>query len=131
MRRALGTAVFSGMLGVTFFGIFLTPVFFYVIDWFAEQHLFSLAALRRIGRTMGDMVTLGFLRRPIGRGFAWLKAAFKAKPKPEQPRRTAVAVVSTNGNGSNGAAVAGTNGNGAVHSHPDEPLVASEAGPPT
>src|SRR5262249_6200815 len=25
MRRALGTAVFAGMLGVTFFGIFLTP----------------------------------------------------------------------------------------------------------
>ena len=32
MRRALGHAVFSGMLGVTFFGIFLTPVFFYVIQ---------------------------------------------------------------------------------------------------
>ncbi len=31
MRRALGTAVFSGMLGVTFFGIFLTPVFYNVI----------------------------------------------------------------------------------------------------
>ena len=31
MRRTLGTAVFSGMLGVTFFGIFLTPVFYYVI----------------------------------------------------------------------------------------------------
>jgi multidrug efflux pump subunit AcrB len=31
MRRALGLAVFSGMLGVTFFGIFLTPVFFYVL----------------------------------------------------------------------------------------------------
>ena len=31
MRRALGVAVFSGMLGVTLFGIFLTPVFFYVI----------------------------------------------------------------------------------------------------
>jgi multidrug efflux pump len=31
MRRALGTAVFAGMLGVTFFGIFLTPVFFSVI----------------------------------------------------------------------------------------------------
>ena len=28
MRRALGLAVFSGMLGVTFFGVFLTPVFF-------------------------------------------------------------------------------------------------------
>jgi multidrug efflux pump len=32
MRRTLGTAVFSGMLGVTLFGIFLTPVFFAVID---------------------------------------------------------------------------------------------------
>jgi hydrophobe/amphiphile efflux-1 (HAE1) family protein len=32
MRRSLGTAVFSGMLGVTLFGIFLTPVFFYVIQ---------------------------------------------------------------------------------------------------
>jgi multidrug efflux pump len=31
MRQALGTAVFSGMLGVTLFGIFLTPVFFSVI----------------------------------------------------------------------------------------------------
>jgi HAE1 family hydrophobic/amphiphilic exporter-1 len=31
MRQALGTAVFSGMLGVTFFGLLLTPVFFVVI----------------------------------------------------------------------------------------------------
>jgi multidrug efflux pump len=31
MRQVLGTAVFSGMIGVTFFGIFLTPVFFVVI----------------------------------------------------------------------------------------------------
>ena len=36
MRRSLGTAVFSGMLGVTLFGIFLTPVFFYVIEWLGE-----------------------------------------------------------------------------------------------
>jgi multidrug efflux pump len=36
MRRSLGTAVFSGMLGVTLFGIFLTPVFFYVIQGFSE-----------------------------------------------------------------------------------------------
>ena len=28
MRRAMGIAVFSGMLGVTLFGIFLTPVFY-------------------------------------------------------------------------------------------------------
>jgi multidrug efflux pump subunit AcrB len=36
MRRTLGTAVFSGMLGVTLFGIFLTPVFFYVIQWLKD-----------------------------------------------------------------------------------------------
>jgi len=36
MRRTLGTAVFSGMLGVTVFGIFLTPVFYYVIARFGE-----------------------------------------------------------------------------------------------
>ena len=37
MRQALGTAVFSGMLGVTFFGIFLTPVFYVVIRWVTER----------------------------------------------------------------------------------------------
>jgi multidrug efflux pump len=37
MRRTLGTAVFAGMLGVTLFGIFLTPVFFYVIQWLADR----------------------------------------------------------------------------------------------
>jgi len=31
MRRAMGVAVFSGMLGVTLFGLFLTPVFYWVI----------------------------------------------------------------------------------------------------
>jgi multidrug efflux pump len=37
MRRALGLAVFSGMLGVTFFGIFLTPVFFYTIRRYSDR----------------------------------------------------------------------------------------------
>jgi multidrug efflux pump len=32
MRRAMGTAVFSGMIGVTFLGLFLTPVFFVVLS---------------------------------------------------------------------------------------------------
>lgn len=31
MRQAVGTAVFSGMLGVSFFGLFLTPVFYVVL----------------------------------------------------------------------------------------------------
>jgi multidrug efflux pump subunit AcrB len=37
MRRTLGTAVFAGMLGVTLFGIFLTPVFYYVIQWVKDR----------------------------------------------------------------------------------------------
>jgi multidrug efflux pump len=39
MDQALGTAVFAGMIGVTFFGIFLTPVFFFVIMKFFGRKL--------------------------------------------------------------------------------------------
>ena len=37
MRVALGIAVFSGMLGVTVFGIFFTPVFYSVVRWLTER----------------------------------------------------------------------------------------------
>src|SRR5258707_10798977 len=37
MRQALGTAVFYGMLGVTFFGLLLTPVFYLVIRSMTER----------------------------------------------------------------------------------------------
>ena len=37
MRQALGTAVFYGMLGVTFFGLLLTPVFYLVIRAVTEK----------------------------------------------------------------------------------------------
>ncbi len=37
MRRTLGIAVFSGMLGVTLFGVFLTPIFFFVIQKMKER----------------------------------------------------------------------------------------------
>jgi multidrug efflux pump len=39
MRTALGIAVFSGMLGVTIFGIFLTPVFYFVMRWIVERNV--------------------------------------------------------------------------------------------
>ena len=35
LRRALGTAVFSGMLGVTVFGLIFTPVFYVACRWLA------------------------------------------------------------------------------------------------
>src|SRR5437660_721244 len=43
MRRSLGLAVFSGMLGVTLFGIFLTPVFFYALQWLGGRRGGSLS----------------------------------------------------------------------------------------
>jgi multidrug efflux pump len=49
MRRSLGTAVFAGMLGVTLFGIFLTPVFFYVIQGLGEMRLFASGIARNVG----------------------------------------------------------------------------------
>jgi multidrug efflux pump subunit AcrB len=37
MRRAIGIAVFSGMLGVTAFGLFLTPVFYVIVQRLAMR----------------------------------------------------------------------------------------------
>ena len=37
MRHAMGIAVFAGMLGVTVFGLFLTPVFFVTIELFTHR----------------------------------------------------------------------------------------------
>ncbi|HEY7307789.1 MAG TPA: efflux RND transporter permease subunit [Gemmataceae bacterium] len=62
MRRTLGTAVFSGMLGVTLFGIFLTPVFFYTIDSLGDSRFFTSPAIRLTGRIMLDVASLGLLR---------------------------------------------------------------------
>src|SRR5207237_10187292 len=58
MRRTLGVAVFRGMLGGTLFGIFLTPVFFYVIDWLGESRLFRSHGLRVVSDTLLASLTL-------------------------------------------------------------------------
>lgn len=48
MRHAMGVAVFSGMLGVTFFGLLLTPVFYLVIRAFVEKRAERKAVLKEI-----------------------------------------------------------------------------------
>jgi multidrug efflux pump subunit AcrB len=53
MRQTLGVAVFSGMLGVTLFGIFLTPVFYYVIQWAIDRRA------RRLGAPQSPVVEMG------------------------------------------------------------------------
>jgi multidrug efflux pump len=52
MRRILGVTVFSGMLGVTLFGIFLTPVFFFIIEWLSETEFFQSRAVQRVGNAL-------------------------------------------------------------------------------
>jgi HAE1 family hydrophobic/amphiphilic exporter-1 len=37
MRQALGTAVFSGMLGVTLFGLMFTPIFYVLVRWIGTR----------------------------------------------------------------------------------------------
>ena len=86
MRRTLGTAVFGGMLGVTVFGVFLTPVFYFVIQWFNDLR----APARRDRRSGGILGTgdgtpeQGALIRAataaitipeagLGRGWSWLR----------------------------------------------------------
>jgi multidrug efflux pump len=67
MRRSLGTAVFGGMIGVTLFGIFLTPVFYSVIRWLSpapvvavseHQELGEVAEPRRDGAAEGHSVSV-------------------------------------------------------------------------
>ncbi len=71
MRRSLGTAVFAGMLGVTLFGIFLTPVFFFVIAWLGETRLLSNPRIRWIGSAFAGGVlggTMGYFLAKLGIG---------------------------------------------------------------
>ncbi|HEX3149813.1 MAG TPA: efflux RND transporter permease subunit [Gemmataceae bacterium] len=71
MRRSLGIAVFWGMLGVTLFGVFLTPVFFVLIQRGVDAKIFA-AALGRWGASVlvGALLgtTTGFLLARLGVG---------------------------------------------------------------
>jgi multidrug efflux pump len=95
MRRPLGTAVFSGMLGVTLFGIFLTPVFFYVIEGLAESSWFSSRRAHQIGRVL--RILLGI----VTLGLPWLLAELLRREHPrfgaEHAGRTRQATVGADG----------------------------------
>ena len=100
MRRTLGVAVFSGMLGVTLFGIFLTPVFFYVIEGFAESPLFAEARVRLIGRGFIYAANCATL------GIPWLLMAMvgmirrdRATPPSNKPFRLSENGAIVHGNG--------------------------------
>jgi multidrug efflux pump len=62
MRQTLGTAVFAGMLGVTMFGVFLTPVFYFTIDWLTHTRVFASVGSQVISTILLDGLTLGIPR---------------------------------------------------------------------
>jgi len=66
MRRSLGTAVLWGAFGVTLFGIFLTPVFFYVVDWLTSRNGRLAAALTARIREAPAWATPGVNHRNNG-----------------------------------------------------------------
>jgi Cu/Ag efflux pump CusA len=67
MRRTLGVAVFSGMLGVTLFGIFLTPVFFYVVQALKDRRAKTpLAGSTQLGSAPLSAVEPKSTPRPKG-----------------------------------------------------------------
>jgi multidrug efflux pump len=110
MRRALGVAVFAGMLGVTLFGIFLTPVFFNVIEWFMEAAPLSSEPARQAGRALrvvAGVLTLGLAWLPalVARGFRW-------RPAPARPAPAKLPAPAANGATRGHAAVPAHDGNG-------------------
>jgi multidrug efflux pump len=48
MRRAMGVAVFSGMVGVTFFGLLLTPVFYVWLRRLVERRAQRRATIKKM-----------------------------------------------------------------------------------
>jgi hydrophobe/amphiphile efflux-1 (HAE1) family protein len=81
MRHSLGLAVFAGMLGVTLFGIFLTPVFFYVIESLVETPLFSSSRARWVGIVL--LFGLGILTL----GLPWLlRLLLRKERRPVQAK---------------------------------------------
>lgn len=98
MRQALGTAVFSGMLGVTMFGIVLTPVFFYVVEHAAEFSIFSHGRLHRIGAILLDLLRFGPLQRLIVSGWQTVRQR-AARTEPTRRGGVAQAEVSVENSG--------------------------------
>ncbi len=85
MRQTLGTAVFSGMLGVTLFGIFLTPVFFNAIDWAGGTRVFASRAARLSREFTLDLLTLKPVRRLHRRWRQDAPAAREPRPAKSPP----------------------------------------------
>ena len=85
MRRTLGTAVFSGMLGVTLFGVVLTPVFFYTIDAASEWRFLAGSRIASVARFLLAVISLSFIRRPLKAGLGRIARARGGERSTDRP----------------------------------------------
>src|SRR5438093_10657069 len=92
MRRTLGTAVFSGMLGVTLFGVVLTPVFFFTIDWLGEKSFFHSRLMQKIASAGLAVITVRPLRKSSAILLRKLVAPSHVVPTGQKPE-----LLATNG----------------------------------
>ncbi|MDX2036758.1 MAG: efflux RND transporter permease subunit [Isosphaeraceae bacterium] len=84
MRRTLGVTVFSGMLGVTFFGLLLTPVFFVVIERLAELRVMRSRMARFVGAVLAGALSLGLV--PLARTLAARSRTVRMKSESKQEK---------------------------------------------
>ena len=83
MRQAIGVAVLGGMLGVTIFGIFLTPVFFAIVDRMKGGRIFSHPAVVAAGASAIYLLKLKF----VGPMAASIRDALEAGAKRLRGRK--------------------------------------------
>jgi multidrug efflux pump len=71
MRQAMGVAVFSGMIGVTLFGLFLTPVFYVTLMKLGSSkkpaHEPNRAGFGTAGAAAGAILLLALISTPLAR----------------------------------------------------------------
>ena len=70
MRQALGVAVLGGMIGVTAFGIVLTPIFFAVVDRLTRSRLFAPRWLRAVSDAVLYVLSFRYVRPLAGAAVA-------------------------------------------------------------
>jgi multidrug efflux pump len=98
MRKTLGIAVFSGMIGVTLFGIFLTPVFFFTIDWLGGTRMFASHAANNIGHwSLALLTSPVHAWRKFGPGRRFVPVKQQVPRRIQTPVETSVHAIESNG----------------------------------
>ena len=86
MRQAMGVAVFSGMIGVTLFGLFLTPVFYVTLMKLGFKHG-PAHAPQAVGAATAGIAIIGLLLTAPKASAGWLEVG----PDYRQPTNSAPA----------------------------------------